>query len=119
MIYLIIIRFAGLAWGVQGIAHLLFVFGILKEKVPPVIEIFFRSCTILNLVIAFGLWNLLEWGRMLAILVATLHFFAHGYLLLSQRLNKVHLERWRFLELAQVILFLVVFNLKVIKAMFH
>lgn len=121
LIYLIIIRFTSLAWGVQGIAHWLFIFGIFKdkEKPPPVIEIFFRSFAILNLAVAFGLWNLLGWGRMLGILVAILHLFAHGYILLSQGLKKVPLERWRFLELTQLILFLVVFNLKVINAMFH
>jgi len=110
--YIYVIRAAAIVWLLAGAIEWLFIFGILKEEAPRAIAIFFRSCAILNLLIAFGLWNLMEWARLLGLVVVILQFFSHSYILLGQKLRGVRLEKWRLMEIILFIGYLIFFNLR-------
>lgn len=116
----ILIRIVAIAWLLNGIGHWLIILRICPpDKAPKIMEYFFRSCAIINPLIAFGLWNLMGWARMLGIFVVSIHLFFHGGLLIQQVSQKIPLEKWRFLELAMAVFFLIFANLKVVKDMLH
>lgn len=101
-----------------AISHWLIIFGILKEKAPPLINWYFHSLAILNPLVAFGLWRRKEWGRFLAITICITQFPAHGYMLWQQILSGGQVETWRFLDLLFCGFFLIFLNLKNAKDLF-
>ena len=112
----IIIKCSSIVWLAAGLMEWLFVFGILKETVPKLITALFRCCAVLNLVIAFGLWNGLEWARLLGAVIVVLQFFAQGWIIYSQRMKA---EAWRYVEIALFIFYLWFFNQHSVIALFH
>ena len=119
MITDILIKGTALVWSVGGMLHWLVIFGVFKEPVPKPIEVLFRLSAVLNFVIAYGLWNHLEWARVLCVYFIALHLFAHSWLIFYSMKNKLKIEKFRFLEVAMAIFCLVFFNLSISRAVFH
>ncbi|MCX5666887.1 MAG: hypothetical protein NTY34_01030 [Candidatus Omnitrophica bacterium] len=113
---IIIIRCASAVWLLAGLSEWLFVLGIFKEEVPKAIKFFFRSCAVLSPVVAYGLWNLMGWSRVMGIYIVIFQFISHGWIIYRQ---KMKLEAWRFLEILLFIFYLWFFNIESVKTLFN
>ena len=116
----ILIRGVAVLWILNGIGHWLIIFGVFPEdKAPDILINLFRIFAVLTLVIGFGMWNMKDWSRALGIFVAILSLLAHGWMVYSQVSTASPVEKWRFLEILQVTLFIIFVNLRPVAAMFH
>lgn len=111
-----IITITSIVWLLAGIIEWLFVFGIMKEENPKAVTVLFRACAVLNLLIAYGLWHLMDWARLLGMVVVITQFVAHSWMIRREMPNP---QFYRFIEIAMFIFYLLFFNQRSITVLFH
>lgn len=117
--FIIITRLIAILLFLGGLIHWLIIFGAIKEETPKIITVYFHSLAILAPLAGFGLWRLKNWGRYLVIFIALVQIPTHSWIITQQILNGISIEKWRILDIAIVILFLIYFNLQKTKELFH
>ena len=66
---------------VAGAVHWLIIFGIMHERTPLLITVYFHSLAVIDPVSAVGLFKRRNWGRLMAMGLAALQIPAHGYMI--------------------------------------
>jgi hypothetical protein len=118
---LIIIWIIAIALVIGAIIHFLIIFDIIYEKNPPVIELFFDSLAVINILAAISLVLKKSWGRKLAILIFLFQLPSHGYMFyLEESSNYVSgfSRTARTVDVLLCFLFLLALNNKKIKKIF-
>ena len=111
-----IIKITAIVWLIAGLIEWLFVIGILTETNPKPVTFLFRSCAVLNLLIAYGLWQHAEWARVLGLVVVVFQFWAHSWMIFLEMPKP---QVYRIIELAMFIFYLVYFSRDSVAALFH
>lgn len=77
-------------WGfgflVAGLLHWLVVLGFISEKTPLVIDVYFDSLAVLNLIVAWGFFTNVAWAITLGLAIMLLQLPAHSYM--------IYLDEW-------------------------
>ncbi|MCK9603088.1 MAG: hypothetical protein M0R66_01725 [Candidatus Omnitrophica bacterium] len=115
---LIIIRLISILLLLGGLAHWLVIFGILEEKVTPLIDLYFHSLAILSPLAALGLWRLKNWGRILAIAICLTQFPAHFTTFALEISQKQSLDYWRIWDLLFSLTFIFFLTQNTVKKLF-
>lgn len=62
---------------VGALIHWLIIFGIMVEKTPFVLTMYFHSLAVINIIGGTGILMMKQWGRMVGLLIATTQIPAH------------------------------------------
>jgi len=76
-----VLRLSGLLFVAGGIVHWLIIFGILVEKTPLLIGMYFHSLAVLSAAAGVGLMLLKNWGITLAIWICVTQIPAHLWMM--------------------------------------
>lgn len=77
----IILRISGVLFTLGGLSHWLIIVGVLTEKCPRFIELYFHSLAIFGVAAGVGLVRLKDWGVKLGILICVTQFPPHLYMI--------------------------------------
>lgn len=73
----IFIGLIGIGFCLGGLVHWLIIFGVMSEKTPQLITIYFHSLAVLSPAAGIGLILAREWGRKLGFFIAATQIPAH------------------------------------------
>jgi len=74
---LIIIKITGLLFLYGSVIHWLIIFGVMSEKAPLLLTVYFHSLAVFNILAGIGLLSLKPWGRIAGFYIAVTQIPAH------------------------------------------
>lgn len=116
-----IIRFTGLLFLYGGVIHWLIICGIMKEKAPLILTIYFHSLAVLSIIAGVGLLTIKNWGRKIGYLIVITQIPAHIimlYLDIFQNYGSGVSAGERSLDLGFALFYVIFYSLNITKSNF-